>query len=147
MPDYDAIAVALAARYAGGVTTPPKPAGLTDIRTSTADIPNTAPRGPCVLVFTDRGTLAGGNQTRIGLATYRVQFLLREGVDLARDESQLRRWLGVLVNRLAPAFCTLGGLVSRCEVAGWTLGAIRFAGKLYSGIELVVNARTDEAWS
>lgn len=146
MPDYDAIAIALAARYAGGVTTPAKPAGLTDVRVATANLPNAAPRCPAVLVFTDRGTLDGGNQTRIGLTTFRVQFLLRQGVDLARDEAQLRQWLTVLVDRLKPAFVTLGGIVSRCAVTSWTLGGVRAYGKVFSGIELVVVVRTDEAW-
>lgn len=124
MPDFDAIAVALAARYAPGVSTPAAPAGLQDIRKSTADIPNAAPRCPAVLVFTDRGSLEGGNQTRIGVSTFRVQFLLRQGVDLARDESQLRRWLTVLVDRLKVSV-TLGGIVARCAVTAWTLGRIR----------------------
>lgn len=149
MPDFDAIAQALADRFDPGVTTPAAPAGLTDIRSSTADLPNAAPRCPAVLVFTDRGEFpgdGGGHQTRIGVTTFRVQFLLRQGVDLARDESQLRRWLTVLVDRLKVSV-TLGGLVSRCAIIGWTLGIIRYAGKAFSGIELTVMAVTSEAWA
>lgn len=151
MPDFDAIAASLAARYAPGVTTPPAPGGLTDIRLATADIPNAAPRMlPAVLVYFDRAALQGGNQTRVGLTTWRVQFLLRrQGIDLARDQAPLRKWATVLADRLKPSTgaVALGGTITRAAVTSITIGSIRFGAKVYSGLELIVEARTDEAWS
>jgi len=147
MPDFDAIATALAARFAGGVATPAAPAGLTDVREATANLPNELGPLPAVLVFTDHGELGRvGNQTRIGVATFRVRFYLALGVDLARDEVQLRQWATVLVDRLKVA-TTLSGTVTRAAVMSWQIGAMRFGGQEFSGIELVVAAVTSEPWA
>jgi hypothetical protein len=148
MPDLDAIAVALAARFAPGIATPPAPGGLTDIREATANLPNALGMLPAVLVFTERGSFPEQRSgTRLGLVTFRVRFYLAGGVDLARDEVQLRQWTTVLVDRLKPAFVTLGGLVARIVVTDWSIGALRYVDDWYSGIELVCVASTSEAWS
>lgn len=147
MPDFDAIATALAARYAGGVATPAAPAGEVDVRSSTANLPNHIGPLPAVLVFTDRGELGRvGNQTRIGTSTFRVRFYLNLGVDLARDEVRLRKWATVLVDRLKVA-TSLSGTVVRAAVESWQIGTMVYNGERYSGIELVVVAVTSEAWA
>lgn len=144
--DLDAIAVAIAHRFDPGVTTPPAPVGLDDIRESTADLPNALGPLPAVLVFTERGTLKQGGQTRIGVSTYRIRFYLAEGIDLARDEVQLRKWATVLIRRFLVA-TTLAGAVDRIGVTSWTIGAMHYADTEYSGIELIADAVTSEAWA
>lgn len=147
-PDYNAIADALAARFAGGVATPVKPAGETDIRTATADVPSSMGPVPAVFVFgPESGTFpVQGGQTRVGVTRFRVRFYLGLSIDDARIDDLLRRWLTVLVQRLKVA-TTLGGTVDLARIAEWRLGIVPFGPDQYDGIELLVDVTNAEAWA
>lgn len=153
----NAIAQAIATRFGPGLGLP---AGITDdIATATADPPNAIAETPAVIVFTDSiDTRARGNQLGHVLLRFRVQFLLRLGLDLARDELDLRRWCGDgsddagLLYRLRPGLAGihLGGIaqVSRAAIETATFGGIPYGNPPdeYSGIELIVGVVVDEPW-
>jgi len=142
--DFDAIAAALAARYAPGLMTPPS--GLGAVRLSTADLPQQVTVTPAVLVFPDSGTLEYGSSTRQGDAVMRLQFLYSMGVDMKRDSIALRKWIGVLLDQLRGA-AQLGGIVASARVTGWRTVKITYGGDDFNGIELDVAVVTTEAWT
>jgi hypothetical protein len=149
MPDFDAVAIAIAHRFDPGVATPPAPAGEQDIREATANLPDALGPLPAVLVFTESGAFAGsggGGQTRIGVHTFRARLYLELGTDLARDEVRLRKWATVLVDRLK-ASVELGGVVKRAAVVEWSMGSMTYELDEYSGVEVVIEATTSEAWA
>lgn len=143
MPDFDAIAVAIAARYAPAQVTPP--VGLTNVRESTANLPNAIGALPAVLVFLDEGTFDAGNGTRPGTADFLVRFYLSAPKSLARDQVKLRKWLTVLVGQHL-AGLQLGGLVVRVTLRSWKVGMMTYGAVDFSGIELRVRVVTSESW-
>jgi len=142
--DFDAIATALAARYAPGLMSPPS--GLGALRLSTATLPQQVSVTPAVLVFPDSGTLEYGSSTRQGDALMKLQFLYSMGVDMPRDSVALRKWLGVLLDQLRGA-AQLGGIVASARVTGWRTVKITYGGDDFNGIELDVAVVTTEAWT
>lgn len=144
MPDFDAITTALAARFAPGVVTPPT--GLTNIRQSTGDLPNTVTVTPLVLVFPEAGTFLTGNGTRTGDHQFFVQFFFQQTEDLRRDTVAIRKWLTVLVDQ-CKASTQLGGAVVFARVDAWKTVLLTYAGDTFSGVELTVTIRTSEAWA
>lgn len=150
MPDFDAIAQAVAARYAAAQVTPP--AGLSNIRLATADLPQKLVVGrstfrPVVLVFPDEGSLApSSGYQRQGEIRFKVRFYLVRSVDLARETNALRRWLTVLVDQHKTSM-QLGGLVTWCRTVGWRLALLPYAGVTFAGIELDVSVGTIEGWA
>ena len=144
MPDYDAVATALAARYAPGLMSPPSGQGA--LRLSTATLPQQASVLPAVYVFPDSGTLQYQPNGRQGDAVFKLQFLYSMGVDMARDSVGLRKWLGVLIDQLRGA-TQLGGTVAAARVTAWRTAKITYGGDEFNGIELEVSVVTVEGWS
>lgn len=144
--DVDAIAGAIATRFAAAQVTPP--AGYANVRSSTADLPNQIAATPAVLVFADSGTFSTGNGTRTGLATFVVRFYFAPTIDGTREQAALRAWATVLVDQLRGAV-QLGGLagVARATVDAWRLGILRYGTVDYAGIELGLSVATTEAWA
>ncbi len=151
--DFDAIADAIAARYAGIGP----PAGATRaMQSSSADVPQaiaplTCPR---VLVFMDQGRYQTGDVegpasgTRQGAHGATVRFFLRKltpRADIEQASTELRQWLGLLVDRhLANA--RLGGLVEEVHLAGYRITVLDYAGHSFAGIELDVAFTTTEPY-
>lgn len=149
MPDFGAIGDAIAARYAPG-TVPAAPAGASDIRSSSANIPNQLPARPCVLVFPDLGELDAGNGSRHGDLRWLVRLYYDEvgGGDLERDSDELRDWLTLLVDRHLAAFqLGLSATVAVTRTIGYRVGILTFAGTRYTGLELRVETITTEPWA
>lgn len=144
MPDFDAIAAAVALRYAAAQVTPP--AGMQNIRRSSADLPQALTVFPVVLVFPDAGTFDPGNGTRIGTSSWIVRFYYSLARDLARETNALRKWLKVLVDQHL-AGVQLGGIVVSTRTFTWKIGQMTYGGKEYSGIELGVAVVTSEPWT
>lgn len=146
MADIDALAVALAARYA----LTPTPAGETAaLRSASADPTNElGPDLPLVLVFADAGGYDPGNGTRIGVHTYPVRFYLGEAKVLERDVPRLRRWATVLSDQLRGA-AQLGGAatVTSARAIAYRVGLLPYAGRTYAGVEITVEIVTSEAWA
>lgn len=145
MPDFDAIGVALAARYAPAQVTPPA-GGYVNIRSSTGDLPDELGPLPCVVVIPDGGTFgAYSGSQRMGTHTWLVRFYFSEAIDIVRDSIALRKWLTVLVDQLK-ASVQLGGIVASARVMVWKAGLMKYAGRDYSGLELSVDIVTIEPW-
>lgn len=144
--DVNAISTALAARFAPGQVVPP--AGLTNVRKSTADLPQGLTQMPIVLVFPDSGALDTGGGTRAGLHRFVVRFYFGLARNLARETNGCRKWLTVLLDQLKTGGAVqLGGVVDNAEVADWRIGRMDYQGKTYAGIELGVNVTTSEGWN
>jgi hypothetical protein len=144
VPDFDAIADALAARFAPGQLT--APTGYLTIRVATAKTPNQLPPLPCVLVFPDAGTFETGNGTRIGHHTFLVRFYYSQIGDFARDVEACRDWLTVLADQLR-ASVQLSGTVTRASLDSWKIGQFGYGGNEYSGIEFGIGIVTTEGWA
>ena len=74
-----------------------------------------------------------------------VRFYFAETGTPEKDYKALQKWLGVLVDA-TKASVQLGGTVLLALVSGWRLGALEYAGKQYSGIELTVHIEAHEGW-
>ena len=144
MPDFDAIADALAARFAAGQLT--APTGYLTIRVATAKTPNQLPPLPCVLVFPDAGEFETANGTRLGTHTFLVRFYYNQIGDMARDVEACRDWLTVLVDQLRTSV-ELGGTVVYARLDKWRIGQMSYAGADYSGVEMTVTIATSEGWA
>jgi len=145
MPDFGAIADAIAARYTDAVVV--QPAGADPIRDSTANLPNALGALPTVLVFPDLGTFEQGNGTRLGGSDWLVRLYYSElaSGDLERDTAILLDYLTVLADQHR-TLATLGGTVTIVRTMGWRVGVLKYAGKLFAGLELRVHAVTTEGW-
>ena len=145
MPDFDAVAVALAARFVPVAVTPPA-GGYVNIRSSSAY--PTAALGPlpCVLVLPDAGDFNSGNGKREGHLDWFVRFYFSQTGTPEKDAKALLKWLTVLVDQTKTAF-QLGGLVATAPVMGYRVGLLRFGEQDYSGIELTVHTEVHEAWA
>lgn len=145
MPDFDAIGVALAARYAPAAVTPPA-GGYVNIRSSSAY--PTAALGPlpCVLVLPFEGTFVSGNGKREGHLDWKVRFYFSQTGTPEKDMKALLKWLTVLVDQTKAAV-QLGGTVATALVMDYLVGKLTFGDQDYSGIELTVHTEAHESWS
>jgi hypothetical protein len=144
MADFDAIATAIAARYAPGVVTPPS--GYDNIRVSTAALPNQMTPLPTVLVFLESGAYPlYGSQKRGGAYEFAVRFYYNQTGDMERDQVALRKWATVLTGQMTTVH--LGGIVDAANLTTFQLGIFRYAGELYTGIEFRIHVVLDEAWA
>jgi hypothetical protein len=144
MPDFDAITVALAARFGPGTTTPPT--GYDPITVSTGDLPNQMLPLPAVLVFPESGTFKHSPGKRDSDHEWIVRFYFNQTGDMERDTIALRKWATVLVSQLQGA-SQLAGIVTQAKVVRWQMGELTYAKVPYSGIELGVLINVNEAWS
>jgi hypothetical protein len=146
MPDFDAIATALAARFISPALAAPPAGGYDTVRVSTADLPGQMTPLPTVLVFLDDGTFNHSAGKRDSVHSFLVRFYYNQVGDLERDMVALRKWLTILVDQLRLA-SQLGGLVTQAKVMTWKVAIIRYADVEYSGIELGVSINVNEPWS
>lgn len=144
MPDFNAITVALVARFTAAAVT--QPAGYDDVKLATADLPEGLTALPAILVFPSEGEFApqGTGARRDSDSTFVVRFYYNQAGDLERDSAALRKWLTVLVGQLDGAV-QLGGIVTSARVVTWRLDMLPYADQQYPGIELTVNVHVEEA--
>ncbi len=143
MPDFDAIAVALAARFAPAQVT--APTGYDPITISSGDLPESMYPTPCVLTFPETGTFRYFPSKRDSTHIFTVRFYFNQTGDLERDMIALRRWLTVLVYQLKVA-TQLGGIVTGARVMTWKMGTLTYASTQFSGLELGVEVSVNEGW-
>jgi hypothetical protein len=141
--DYDTIASAIAGRFLAAQVTPP--AGLANIRVSTANPPGNITVTPAVVVSINDGEFETGNTTRKGAQSWYVRFYFDQTSDLERTEPSLRKWLTVLRDQLK-ASVQLAGIVDRAVLQSFKVGLLAYGGVEYTGIELVVHTATSEGW-
>ena len=142
--DYYLTATNLALRYAAVNVTPP--AGLGNIRSSTAAPPNKLGANfPQVVVFPDNGEFDYSTNDRIGLQHFLVRFYLAEIGDISRHTTALLKWLTVLVDQTYGAFQFAGqATILAVRVMGWTIAPLTYATRQYAAIELSVEITTNE---
>ena len=148
MPDFDAIAVALAARFAAAQITPPT-GGYVNVRASLPYPPAAMVPLPAVFVVPAEGSFPlAGNGIRRGEHDFTVRFYFAQTGTPEKDIKALLKWLTVLVDQLK-ASVMLGGLagVGPVQVSDWRIGKLTFGDQDYSGIELSVQVVTNEAWA
>jgi hypothetical protein len=144
VPDFNAITVALAARYGPGTTTPPT--GYDPITISTGYLPDQLLPTPCVLVTIDQGAFTHSPGKRDGIGNWIVRFYFNQIGDLERDMAALLAWGTVLVDQLKAA-SQLGGIVTQAKALTWKFGILEYANVKYSGIEFGVMINTNEPWA
>ena len=146
MPDFDAITVALAGRFAPAQVTPPT--GYDNIRVSTGNLPGQMIPLPAVLVFPEGGEFdhTRGIGKRDSDHAFVVRFYYNQTGDLERDTVALRKWLTVLVDQLKLSM-QLGGIVTAARIESYTVGVFPYAGLQYTGIELTVRVVVNEPWA
>jgi hypothetical protein len=150
MPDFDAIAVALAGRFAASAVTPPT--GYANVRASTPYPPAAMVPLPAVFVVPPEGGFEHGPMLRHGDDDWTVRFYYSQTGTPERDAKALLKWATVLTDQLKGAV-KLGGLsgatweVTSAHVVGYRIGKLSYGDQDYSGIELSVHTVTNEAWA
>jgi hypothetical protein len=144
--DFEAVAAALASRWAPGAVTPPT--GLGNIRRSTADLPNRLTLLPCVLVMADRGDLAPGQGSRLVSTRWLVRFHFSRTKDLPRETNACRKWLGILIDQVRVGEqLGLAPPVAVARVASYRVGILPYQQQDYTGVELGVTVELTHGWS
>jgi hypothetical protein len=145
--DANAIDTAIAARYAPAQVTPP--AGLGNIRSSSADLPNRLGPLPAMLVFPDSGAFpgsGGGHGTRLGRHRRLARFYFARSKDLPRELNACRKWLTVLLDQLETGM-QLGGAALVASVVDYRIATLPYGGIDHTGIELGIEVQTSEPWT
>lgn len=151
--DVEALADAIAARYARGTLTPPAGSPtLIGIRAgmATARLPSKVAATPALLVIPESGSFDVGGQDRVGAHTWRALFLYAVTKDYPREVRAVNRWLKVLLdvhltgNQLGGAFA---GVLADLMTTGYNVGQITYAGDTFTGAELELALITSEPWS
>lgn len=147
MPDFDAITIALAARFAPAQVTPPA-GGYGNVTVSTGNLPEGGLPPPFVLVFAESGEFTHYPGKRDSKHEFVVRFYYNQDGDMERDTIALRKWATVLVDQLKLS-AQLGGIVTLANVTGWTIGKFGYPGSevMFTGVELTVEIVVNEAWA
>lgn len=140
--DFDAIAEALALRYAS--LTPPT--GEPAIRASTSHPPNALPPGaPYVVVWTMSGEVIYGSGERKGQTEYEVRLYIDLVGDLPRQMATTQKWIGLMLDAThAATKITLAPTVDKALPTGWSIGVYEYGDKLYEGISIIVRVWTTD---
>lgn len=142
--DVQAIAQALAARYAPANVTPPS--GLTNIRVATEALPELVNAPPTVLVFPPEEQFAYTPGSRQSVQDWPIRFYLARVNTPARAVTALYRWRSVLIGQLLPN-SQLGesadGVVFGVIVAA-RIGTLVYGEVEFEGIEMVARVRLAE---
>ena len=144
MPDFDAIGVALAARFTAA-NCPAPAGGYQAIRLATNYPPAALPPMPCVLVVPAEGDFATGSGKRESGQEWIVRFYFAEAGVIDRHYKALQKWLTVLVDATKAAV-QLGGTVELALITGWRIALLEYGDQDYMGIELTVHIEEHESW-
>lgn len=143
--DFNAIAVALAVRFAAAAVT--APAGEANIQESTSALPDTITDEPTVLVFPPSDITFGyGPSLRKGVAEYPVRFYIYKVASTARNATLLNKWVSALYAQL-DGQVHLGQSaagVTHAVITRIQAGPLSYAGIEFHGIELTVEVHLSE---
>lgn len=147
--DFDAIAAAIATRFAAAAITPPS--GEDDIALSTSDLPDAIADVPTVLVLPPDPDGIEFNyhpQAVSGTARYPVRFYLWRVGDEPRRMSLTKKWLNVLYAQLfGQVMLGLSAYVTTAVVDEMGVGRVKYGGIEYQAITLSVAVNFWEAAS
>lgn len=97
--DYKAIADAIATRFSSANVT--APSGATNVRVSTASLPDAITQEPTVLVFpVETADFEYESSTRTGIARFPVRFYIYRVRDTKRNADLLNNWATALYGQL-----------------------------------------------
>jgi hypothetical protein len=145
--DFNAIAIAIAARFSAAQVTPPT--GQPAIRLATEQIPSQLPPTPVVLVFPPADVpFAFRASARTGEAVYRVQFYLDRVQDTARNATLVYKWMSALYGQIDGQIqLGLSSYVNWTEIGNMHPGVLTYAGESYEGIVFDVTVHLGEGVS
>jgi hypothetical protein len=149
-----AIADGLAARFAPANVTPPTnpttSVAYTNIRESTARLPNNLTAFPCVEVYPpapgEGDMIIGGGQRR-STWPFTVRFYYGQSSgDLERDMVALYKWWSVLIDQVLLGY-TLGGTATKALPTTTGIGVHEYGGVEYAVIEMTVEVTTEDTYT
>src|SRR3990167_3622 len=144
--DFNAVAQAIAARFAAAQITPPT--GENDIALSTEALPSNIVQEPTVLVFPPEVECPCAGSPRSGPAVFPVRFYLFRIRDNARNATLTLKWLGSLYQQLdGQAHLALSDYVATATISGMVPGRLSYGGDEFEGIELSVAVQLWEGLS
>ena len=143
--DLQAIAQALAARYAPANVT--APTGLQTIRLATDYLPDEITAPPTVLVFPPEEAFSYTPGSRQSVQDWPIRFYEAQVTGPGRHVERLYLWRPVLIGQLLPN-SLLGqsgsGGVAWAAIVSARIGTLDYAGTTFQGIEMVARVRLAE---
>ena len=142
--DVQAIAQALAARFAPANVTPPS--GLQNIRVSTEYLPDFITSPPTVLVFPPEETFAYTPGSRQSVQDWPIRFYEAQVTGPGRTVDRLYRWRSVLIGQLLDQ-TQLGESadgVAWVGIVAARIGTLTYGDVEFQGIEMVARVRLAE---
>lgn len=143
--DMQAIAQALAARYAPANVT--APSGLQNIRLSTERLPDVLSMPPAVLVFPPEEEFSYTPGSRQSVQDWPIRFYHEEVSGPGRTVENLYLWRPVLIGQLLPN-SQLGqsgsGGVAMATIVAARIGTLVYGDIQFQGIEMVARVRLAE---
>ena len=139
-----AIAQALAARFAPANVTPPS--GLQNIRVSTEYLPDFITSPPTVLVFPPEETFAYTPGSRQSVQDWPIRFYEAQVTGPGRTVDRLYRWRSVLIGQLLDQ-TQLGESadgVAWVGIVAARIGTLTYGDVEFQGIEMVARVRLAE---
>jgi hypothetical protein len=135
MADYQAIADAIAARYAT----------IAGVQVATASPPNVLPATPAVVVWPIEGSVTFQGGRMLGEHDYRVA-LYHD-----RAAGDLATYMPALVGYIAPCLTALTGQaklglaeVAKALVTNWQMATLTYGGVEFVGLQITVRVWTEE---
>ena len=142
--DVQAIAQALAARFAPANVTPPS--GLQNIRVSTEYLPDFIGAPPTVLVFPPEEQFAYTPGSRQSVQDWPIRFYEAQVTGPGRTVDRLYRWYSVLIGQLLDQ-TQLGESadgVAWVGIVAARIGTLTYGDVEFQGIEMVARVRLAE---
>lgn len=142
--DVQAIAQALAARFAPANVTPPS--GLQNIRVSTEYLPDFITSPPTVLVFPPEEQFAYTPGSRQSVQDWPIRFYEAQVTGPGRTVDRLYRWRSVLIGQLLDQ-TQLGESadgVAWVGIVAARIGTLTYGDVEFQGIEMVARVRLAE---
>ena len=142
--DVQAIAQALAARFAPANVTPPS--GLQNIRVSTEYLPDVMTSPPTVLVFPPEEQFAYTPGSRQSVQDWPIRFYEAQVTGPGRTVDRLYRWRSVLIGQLLDQ-TQLGESadgVAWVGIVAARIGTLTYGDVEFQGIEMVARVRLAE---
>lgn len=146
--DYKAIADAIATRFSSANVT--APSGATNIRASTASLPDAITKEPTVLVFpVESAEFEYESSTRTGTARYPVRFYIYRVRDTKRNADLLNNWATALYGQLdGKVQLGLSSYVTHAVVRNFAVGPLIYgegdSAVRFHGIEFAVDVHLAE---
>jgi hypothetical protein len=144
--DIKAVADAIAVRFGPTVVT--APSGETNIRQSTASLPDAISEEPVVFVFPPALDFSYGPSLRKAVAIYPVRFYIYKVRDNSRNTDLLNNWMTALYATLdGSTHLGLSSYVNTATISDVTPGPLKYGNIEFHGLEWTVRVAMGEGLS